>query len=130
MTFVPLSGQRRVDPRHAYERIFIACPLTGSGTYADPKRPLFVPAPSQMNPANRSGVIAWHFDLSDDGRTALVEVVLANKSAVSSAFASLAALPATSTFLKGRDSRVAVETAFKALKKNFDLDRFMMRVHQ
>jgi hypothetical protein len=40
---------------------------------------LFAPAPGEVKPNNRSGIIAWHFEPSDDGKFALVEFVAVNK---------------------------------------------------
>ena len=39
-------AQPRVDPRQTYHRVVCVVPYTGSGTAADPKRPLYAPTAS------------------------------------------------------------------------------------
>ena len=58
--------------------------------------------------------------MSDDGRFALVQFVARDKSA----FNTILANSTIQTFLKGRDNPQALETAFKLLKKNFDMKKF------
>jgi len=47
---------------------------------------MFAPAPSAMDPRNRTGILSWHYELSDDGKFALTEFVAANKQALSPMF--------------------------------------------
>ncbi len=69
---ISFAQQRQLDLSQTYERVYAAVPMTGRGTWADPRRPLFAPVASQMRSGARSGVIAFHYVLSDDGKTALV----------------------------------------------------------
>jgi hypothetical protein len=113
-------AQPRVDPRNMYERVMAIVPMVGRGTFDDPKRPMYAPAPSETSPTTRTGILGFNYVASDDGRFALVEFVAADRTA----FRNLLADPFIVKFLQGRDKRSDVEAAFKALKKDFDLDKF------
>ena len=119
----PCWSQRRVDPRNSYERILAVVPIVGTGTFADPKRPLYAPAaPSQ----DRCGIIAFNFVTSDDGRFALVEFVARDRAAFAPILADRR--PGLQVFERGKASRATVEAAFKALRKDFDFSRFGVAV--
>jgi len=45
-----VQAQPPVSPRNSYERILVVLPLIGSGTAADPIRPLLIPAPGSTTP--------------------------------------------------------------------------------
>ena len=77
---VPVFGQKKVDGRNTYERLLAILPLLGKVTLADPKRPTFAPLPAEMPAANRTGIIAYHYILSDDGNSAFVEFVAVRRS--------------------------------------------------
>jgi hypothetical protein len=123
-----LSSQERVDSNNLYERVLAVVPMTGSGTWSDPKRPVFAPARASADPASRSGIIAWQQQTSDDGAVALVEFVFATAEAANQLTASLKANPSVKVFHKGKDKREDIEKALKALRKDFDLDKFAVRV--
>jgi hypothetical protein len=125
-----LFAQRHVDPRNMYERVYAIVPMIGSGTYADPKRPMFAPAPSEIKPGDRSGIIGWHFEPTDDGKLAILEIVYAKREVMTAAQAALSAVPLVRAFAKGKDSKDVIEGACQALKKDFSLDRFAMKVSQ
>jgi hypothetical protein len=72
---------RKVDPRNTYQRIVAVVPMVGSGTAADPKRPMYAPAAASSPTASRSGIMAYSFQVSDDGRYALTEFVARERSA-------------------------------------------------
>ena len=38
-------AQPKIDPANLHERVIAVVPMIGAGTYADPRRPLFTPAP-------------------------------------------------------------------------------------
>ena len=122
----PCWSQRRVDPRNSYERILAVVPMVGAGTFADPKRPLFAPVPSTQPSGDRSGIIAFNFVTSDDGRFALVEFVARDRAAFAPILADRR--PGWQVFERGKASREAVEAAFKALRKDFDFSRFGVAV--
>jgi hypothetical protein len=120
-----LSAQHRVDPQNMYERLLCIVPMSGKGTWDDPKRPLFAPAPRDVKSNDRSGIISWHFETSDDGNFALVEFVAVDKAALRRIVAPNA--PGVTAFERGKVNKNDIETAFKALKKNFDLEKFAGR---
>ena len=115
-----LPAQHRVDPRNMYERVMAVVPWTGSGTHADPRRPMYVPAPAQMNPASRSGILGFQCVESDDKKHALCEFVAANPTPLKPILAD----PSIKAFLKGRDKRDDAVTEFKKYKKDFDPTHF------
>lgn len=123
-------AQKRVDPRNLYERVYAIVPVTGAGTYADPKRPLFVPSPSQIKAGDRSGVIGWHYELSDNGQLAIVELVYADKAAAAGLSSTLKTVPLVSAFQKGKDDSAQIESSCRAVKQGFKLDQFAMKVQQ
>jgi hypothetical protein len=108
-----------------YERLLCIVPLVGKGTLDDPKRPMFAPAPRDVKPNDRSGIISWHFEPSDDGNFALVEFVAVDKATLRRIVSPNA--PGVAVFERGKANKSDVERAFKALKKNFDLERFAGR---
>jgi hypothetical protein len=107
-----------------YERVMAIVPVIGTGTAADPKRPLYAPAPHTASPTSRTGILGFTYVLSDDGRFALVEFVARDRSA----FATMLADSSVQAFLKGRDQQAAIIAAFSKLKKNFDIDHFGVRL--
>ena len=117
-------AQPRVDPRNMYERVLAIVPLVGAGTAADPKRPMYAPAASAMNPTSRTGILGFTYVLSDNGRLALVEYVARDRSA----FSAILADKSVQAFVKGVNQRPEIEAAFKALKKDFDFDHFGVRM--
>ena len=119
--FLPGIAQYRVDPRNMYERLYVVVPITGKGTKQDPKRPLYAPVPEQMKPASRTGIIAFQFQPSDDGKFALAEFVAVDRTA----FKTILADPTLRAFQKGKDKREAIEAEFKKYKKDFDFNHFI-----
>jgi len=72
-------AQNRVSPQMMYHRVWAVVPLIGTGKPDDPKRPMFVPSPAEQTAkfrkGDRSGIIGYSMQLSDDGQSALVEFV-------------------------------------------------------
>src|SRR5437763_1775649 len=104
-------------PRNTYERVLAVVPWAGSGTHADPKRPLYAPAPAQTNPVSRSGIFAFQCVAIDDGKLALCEFVANDRAA----FKQLLADPAVKSFLKGRDKSGDALIELKKHKKDIDI---------
>ena len=123
---IPLSAQHRVDPRNMYERLLCIVPMVGKGTWDDPKRPMFAPSPSEMNPSDRSGIVSWHFEPSDDGTLALVEFVAVQKGVLNR----LAGRDVPGFKVLERGKRKELEAAVKSLRKQFDIDRFLAGMPQ
>lgn len=121
-------GQHQVDPRNRYERVLAIVPWTGSGTIADPKRPLYAPQTgSAVNPQavdRSSGILAYQCVASDDGTRALCEFVAVHRAALLPIMAD----PSVISFLKGKDGVASVIAAFTKYKKDFDINQFGMAV--
>jgi hypothetical protein len=108
-----------------YHRVMAVTPLIGSGTAADPKRPMFVPASQPARAANdRSGVLGYQMQISDDGKFALVELVFQNPQAFQDVLAAEApahginVTPALKNALPGQASglQTAMEATVPGLK--------------
>lgn len=101
-------------------------PMVGSGTLADPIRPLYAPTPGQLQASakTRAGIIGFTHVLSDDHHFALVEFVARDRSA----FQAILADKSVRSFLKGRDKRADIEAEFKKYKRDFDFTKFGARV--
>jgi hypothetical protein len=117
-----LVAQRRVDVRYQGERLLAIVPMTGAGTPADPRRPMFAPMQPSGNP-RQPGIEGFRYVVSDDGRFALVEFVARD----ASAFASIlgANTPDVKAFERKKAAPAAVQQEFRRLKRDFDLARFL-----
>ena len=123
---LPCPAQHRVDPRNTHERLYAIVGMQGAGTLKDPRRPMYAPSPSEMDLMDGTGIIAYSFQVSDDGKFALVEFVARSRSAFQPILASKE--PGVQSFLKSQVSQAAVETQFKLLKKDFDFANFGVRL--
>jgi hypothetical protein len=82
-------------------------------------------APLPLKPGDEiktDGIIAFSYQVSDDGNYALVEFVAHDKAAFKQILADQS--PTVKAFVKGRDKLADVITAFKQLKKDFDINTF------
>lgn len=131
-----LLAQRRVDSKNTYERIICVVPMTGSGTYADPMRPLY--APTSISKTG-DGIIAFSHVVSDDGKYAIVEFVARNRAAFQTILADkkitviekrypapgVANGNASANAEANAANRKAdIELNLKKYRKDFDLNRF------
>jgi hypothetical protein len=135
------QAQPPVSPRNSYERILVILPIIGSGTAADPMRPSLIPAPGGATPnilnitptapVNATPVavapsypqnliLGYTWVPSDDGKFALTEIVMRDRSA----FPSIMALPGVTAFVKGVNKFTDIQTAFQQYKKDFDVTKF------
>jgi hypothetical protein len=140
---IPVLAQQALDPGLTYHRVWAVTPLVGSGTAADPRRPLLVPAkPASSN--DRSGLLAYSMQLSDDGNFALVEFVFASRVAFQNVLAQQAAalglnvgvaapssgpsatqtalqaaVPGLQMFERGSATQAQVQAVFQQYKKSF-----------
>jgi hypothetical protein len=114
-----LMAQNRVAPGNMYHRIYAVVPLVGTGTPNDPKRPMFAPSPSAAPSADRSGILAYQMQVSDDGKFALVEFVGQTPAALRSVLN--ATVPGVTLFEGGTASPAAIEAEFQKYKKSFKL---------
>ncbi len=120
----PLRSQERVDPRNTYERLFCVVPLVGNGSKADPRRPMYAPAPG--GGASRDGILGWVSVLSDDRKFALVEFVAGSRAAFQPILQEQR--PDVKVFEKGKAKRDDIEKEFRKYRKDFSLDSFEVRV--
>jgi hypothetical protein len=123
---VQANAQPRVDARNTYERVMAIVPLTGKGTFDDPKRPMYAPSPAELQASmsTRQGILGFMHVMSDDGQFALVEFVARDRAA----FQHILADPSVKSFLKGRDKRQDIEAEFLKHKKDFDFAHFGVRM--
>ena len=125
-------AQHRVDPFSMYARIYAIVPMIGSGTWDDPKRPMFAPRPQDMTPGSRTGIIAYNHVESDDGNFALVEIVTVDRPHLAlitgPITAQLSTIAGLQLFDRSTNSQATVQSAFQALKKNFDITKFRVVV--
>jgi len=122
-TLAPISA-RRLVPENTFTRVYCVVPFVGSGTAADPKRPMFAPPPATPTaPLDRAGIIAFQYQTSDDGNSALVEFVAVSQSGLAPILTSTN--PNVIAFLRGNYTRQQIETVFQKYKKNFSFSNFM-----
>jgi len=125
-----LNGQPRVDPRNTYERILAVVPVIGTGTPEDPIRPMFIPSPREMDAAaaltpNRPPqILGYAFVLSDDGKFALTEIVMRDRSG----FQAIAATAGVKAFIKGASKVDDVVATFRQFKKDFAVSQLGVKV--
>jgi len=83
-----MLAQQRVDPRKTHERVLCVVPMVGSGTSDDPRRPQYAPlSPTSGTAASSDGIIAFTFQISDDGNFALAEFVALSRDGSKDLFA-------------------------------------------
>lgn len=120
---VPASAQVSMTDHSRFEKLLAIVPMIGAGTWDDPKRPMFVPARSAGTARNQ--IRNYHYTTSDDGRFALVEFSAVDRAAFAEILASR--VPGVKAFVRGRSTRGEIESEFRRLKPNFDLDKFVGR---
>jgi hypothetical protein len=116
-----LAAQRRVDPRNSYHRVVGVLPLVGSGSANDPVRPKYAPAVASAGKTN-GGIIAFAFELSDDGKLAIAELVAVDRVALAAVLADQSA--GVVVFEKGRVPNNKIESAVRQYRKDFSMDKF------
>jgi hypothetical protein len=122
---VPASlTPRRLAPENAYARVYCIVPMIGSGTTADPKRPMFAPPPpTAAAPLNREGIIAYQYQISDDGNFAIAEFVAVTRAGLSPILTSTN--PSVISFERGLFALLEIETAFQQFKAGFSFKTFL-----
>ena len=126
--------QHHLDAGQMHERLTAIVPLQGTGTMADPKRPMFapgkkIPAPAALKalPRSTTDILAYGWQLSDDGKSAIVEFVAVDRKAFAEILNSKD--PRVKVFERGKKSKEETESEIKKEKKDFDPTRFGARVH-
>ncbi len=128
----PLQAQHKVPAQSMHHRVICAVTLVGAGTQEDPRRPLFAPKAEEAGKAKelpaansragiaRPGIIGYSTQLSDDGNSAIVEFIAADRAAFSTVLRDGRAR----CFERGKQSKAQVEAEFRSRKKDFDLSKF------
>ena len=111
-----VAQQRRVDDRNFGERLVLIVPLVGDGSPRNPFRPLFAPAPDEMQ---ASGMLGYTAVLSDDKKFALIELVAQDRKAFDAIFKDTRVDVKKFDHLKG-----AIDAEFRKHKKDFDFGKF------
>lgn len=120
-----LFAQRRVDPRNSYQRVIAVVPAVGSGTPADPIRAKYAPAP-QAVAAGVPGIIAFACQPTDDGRHFIVELVALDRAALAEVLNDHE--PGVLVFNKAASAPARIESAVRAFRRDFSLQRFGVAV--
>ena len=128
-------GQMRHKPvaADAHQHIFAIVPMIGAGTMNDPKRPMFtlaqgvkpvlpIASHSTAISAPRTGIIGFHAQISDDGKSALVEFIAPSVSDFKDLLN--ANDSRVRTFQPGVHGKDLIEAACKTQKKDFSFDKF------
>jgi len=120
-------------PTDPHEHIYAIVPIVGAGTVTDPKRPMFAPAQGvRSEPADnaiaasrtpRTGIIGYHAEISDDGKSAIVEFIAPSLNDFKEILATSDSR--IQVFRRGVQGKEVIEAAFKAQKKDFAFDRFV-----
>ena len=98
--------------------MIVVVPVAGAGTYADPKRPVFLP-PRAGDVKLGAGWVSWSWQPSDDGRFAVVEAAFRNPAAAKVA---LRNVPLLAAFDRHSSKRADVERDIRRFRKDFSLD--------
>ena len=119
-----LFAQNRVSPEMMYHRVWAVVPMIGKGTLDDPRRPMFVPLLSEQadraKKGDRSGILGFSMQLSDDGKSALVEFIGATPADLKFIVNSNAS--GVKAFERGVAKKEDIEAEFKKHKATFTLD--------
>jgi|SRR5579859_3898980 len=125
-----LFAQGHVASENLYTRVLCVVPMIGTGTAADPIRPMFVPAPPDPSKVPNAvvantppGILAFQYQLSDDGNYALVELVGADRKALAEVFNSTDAR--VKVFELAKAKKTDIDTEFQKYKKTFSLDKYI-----
>lgn len=113
----PAQPQAGPQESAAFERILVVVPLTGAGTYADPKRPALTPREFSRN---GRGILEWSWEPTADGKLAIVEMVAADRQAFAPILADRQIVKA---FEKGKHTRDEVEKEVRKLRPDYSIDR-------
>ena len=129
LTFGQMSHKPTASDAH--QHLYAIVPMIGLGTVNDPKRPMFTGLPgakialpiaghSTAITAQRTGIIGYHAQISDDGKSALVEFIAPSttdfKDIVGTADSRVR------LFQKGPQTKAEVEAAFRVQKKDFSFE--------
>src|SRR5574340_669669 len=114
-----LFAQRKVDLRNTYQRLLCVVPVIGAGTSEDPRRPEFAPVPKRGQAPDNTGIIAFSWVPSNNGKHALVEFVARDRSAFKAILGDKRA--DVKWFEKGKAKKADIEQEFRKYRRNFDI---------
>jgi hypothetical protein len=114
-------------------------PMVGKGTFADPVRPLFAPLPTdggeadpRVKPTGKEGanlkdpgILGFRYELSDDRKTALLELTARDQEALKPFRETKRA--DVKVFEVGKATKEEIQTEFRKYKPSFDADQFSER---
>jgi hypothetical protein len=108
----------------SYQRAYAVVPMTGKGTVDDPIRPMFAPSRGvdRKGDGTEPQLLSYSYQVSDDGKFALVEFVSATRAGLRPILESKA--PGVVAFEMGRHPRAEIESAFRGKKRDFDFAKF------
>jgi hypothetical protein len=122
----PLPLATAIDLGQTYERAIVLSPLTGRGTYDDPLRPAVIPARLKRDEKERAEakgadvILGYAWMPADDGKTAIVEIVVRDAEAMAEFRRSLAGVAQSRVFERAKDSPGLIDTEVKKVKRDFD----------
>ncbi len=120
---VGVLHRRAVSPRNVNTHVITVVPMTGAGPYSDPKRPMYLPA-ARPSVSNRADILGFTWVPSDDGKSAIVEYVAANKAALQQIYGD----KNLNIFEKGKNGKDEIEAEMKKYRKKFSLNEFGVTV--
>ena len=115
-----------LDIGQTYERVVIVCPLIGKGTSADPRRPTIVPANLKNDAKEREKafgtdvVMAYAWVPGDDGKSAIVEIVVRDTAAMKEFLREAGKVAALSVLERGKQTPAALDSELRKVKKDFN----------
>ena len=112
------AGQRFVDPTNTYHRVYAIVPMLPSSSEASAARPKHAPLPDEIGPKTR--ILGFSSELSDNGSVALIEIVALDRAALQNVLSD----NSVQVWEKGASNLLAMEIAFRQLKRNFSLSQF------
>ena len=115
-----LLAQSSVPKEFQNERIMAIVPMVGTGTAKDPIRPMFAPTPDE-GISGKSKVLSFTYELSDDGKIALVEFVAKDRDSLKDILVSK--VPGVKVFERNKNTKDDVEREFQKVKPSYTFDK-------
>jgi len=112
---------QQVAAENRYERIYVQVPMVGKGSADDPRRPLFAPTRKEMA---ASGLLSFRYVLSDDKKTAFMELVAVDRKSFAEMFDAAGKRADVKVFEKGKATKAEIEAAVRQVKPAFDMEKF------
>jgi hypothetical protein len=135
----PVLAQNTTGHR-SQERVIAVVPMTGSGSFEDPVRPLFADLAVRREGADDALAFSW--EPSDDGKFAIAEFSARHRRTLEALLCadsrtaarvregecpSDAAREDVKVFVPGQDRKADIERELKKFKRDFNPDKFAER---